>query len=235
MGWAEMLVKLRIPYDSEDAVGLAFQIMKFIQEKSKDASAGLAAERGCFKNWEKSIYYPGEPLRNATRTSIAPTGTISIIAGTSSSIEPLFALAYERKYVLNDNTLTTVNNLFLDYLYERHLPVNDILEQVFASGSTAHIKTLPSPVRAIFKTALEISPEWHLKHQIAFQQSTDNAVSKTVNLPASATPEDVGSIYKMAWKQKAKGITVFRNDLGRKQVLHKGISGGHKDCKVCIE
>ncbi|MFC4870305.1 adenosylcobalamin-dependent ribonucleoside-diphosphate reductase [Negadavirga shengliensis] len=233
MGWAEMLIKLGIPYDTMEAVTLGEQVMKFIQEKSNASSASLATARGSFPNWEKSIYYPESPLRHATRTSIAPTGTISVIANTSSSIEPLFALVYQRKYVLNNDTLTTVNPLFLNYLYEQHLEVNDILEKAFEKGTCKDMEAIPPEIRDIFKTALEIPPYWHLRHQIAFQKYTDNAVSKTINLPSSATLEDVDYIYTTAWSSKAKGITVFRDNPLGKQVLNKGISGGNLSCKVC--
>ncbi|MDN3690154.1 adenosylcobalamin-dependent ribonucleoside-diphosphate reductase [Cyclobacterium jeungdonense] len=233
MGWAEMLIKLGIPYDTQEAVELASRLMHFIQEKSKASSRSLAMIRGPFPNWEKSIYYPNEPLRNATCTSIAPTGTISVIADTSSSIEPLFALAYQRMHVLNDDTLTTVNRQFLDYLYEHHHDVNSILESVFEKGTCDDITSLPTPIRSLFKTALEISPEWHLKHQVAFQRYTDNAVSKTINLPESASHNVVDELYKMAWEHKAKGITVFRNSPKGKKVLNLGVKGGIKGCKVC--
>ncbi|MEX2564623.1 MAG: ribonucleoside-diphosphate reductase, adenosylcobalamin-dependent, partial [Cyclobacteriaceae bacterium] len=215
------------------AVELASRLMRFIQEKSKATSKALALKRGTFPNWHKSIYYPNDPLRNATCTSIAPTGTISIIADTSSSIEPLFALAYQRKHVLNDDTLTTVNGLFLDYLYEHHHDVNAILERVLKHGTCDRITSLPVHIRSLFKTALEINPEWHLKHQVAFQQYTDNAVSKTINLPKSASHKDVDRLYKMAWELKAKGITVFRNKPNNKQVLNIGVVGGNIGCKVC--
>ncbi|RPA70361.1 adenosylcobalamin-dependent ribonucleoside-diphosphate reductase [Cyclobacteriaceae bacterium YHN15] len=223
MGWAEMLIQMNISYDSEEAVDLAKKVMKFIQEESTLASSKLAEERGNFENWEKSIFCPDKKMRNATRNSIAPTGTISILANTSSSIEPLFALAFQRRKVLDGQTLTSINDLFLQKLKEGGLFSQEILDQVIADGTCNQVEKLPERFRSVFKTALEIEPEWHLKHQIAFQQFTDNAVSKTVNLPKSATPEDIAEIYKMAWKWKAKGITVFRNDTGREQVLFKGI------------
>ncbi|HSI74455.1 MAG TPA: adenosylcobalamin-dependent ribonucleoside-diphosphate reductase [Lunatimonas sp.] len=233
MGWAEMLVKLGIPYDTEEAVKLASRLMQFIQEKSKATSKALALKRGTFPNWDKSIYSPHHPLRHATCTSIAPTGTISIIADTSSSIEPLFALAYQRMHVLNDDTLTTVNGLFLDYLYEHHHNVNAVLERVFEQGTCGGITSLPAHIRSLFKTALEITPEWHLKHQVAYQQYVDNSVSKTVNLPESASQNDVDWLYKMAWERKAKGISVFRNKPNNKKVLNIGVTGGNMGCKVC--
>lgn len=235
MGWAELLILLEIPYDSEKAVRLAEQLMQFIKQKSTEASVALAKERNVFPNWEKSIYYPGIKIRNATRTSIAPTGTISIIADTSSSIEPLFALAFQRQHVLNEDSLFSVNPFFINYLKTHNLYTEKIMEEVMKEGIAGQIKELPQDVRNIFKTALEISPRWHLKHQLAFQKYTDNAVSKTINLPEAATINDVDEIYKKAWVQKAKGITIFRYNSKGKQVMHRGIKYGVKGCKVCIE
>ncbi|MFD2202011.1 adenosylcobalamin-dependent ribonucleoside-diphosphate reductase [Shivajiella indica] len=223
MGWAEMLIQLSIPYDSEEAVELAKKVMGFVQEESSLASSRLGEERGNFENWESSIYSPNQVMRNATRISIAPTGTISILADTSSSIEPLFALAYQRRKVLDGQNLTSINELFIKKLKEEGLFSQEILDQTMTNGSCSKVENLPEKFRSIFKTALEIDPIWHLKHQIAFQQFTDNAVSKTVNLPNSARPEDIAEIYQLAWKWKAKGITVFRNDTRREQVLYKGI------------
>jgi ribonucleoside-diphosphate reductase alpha chain len=235
MGWAELLILLEIPYDSEAAICLAEQLMQFIQQKSKETSVELSSERGVFPNWEKSIFYPDISVRNATRTSIAPTGTISIIADTSSSIEPLFALAFRRQHVLNEETLLSVNRLFLEYLKAHDLLTEKIREQVICDGTAAHIKELPLSVKNIFKTALDISPEWHLRHQLAFQKYTDNAVSKTINLSETASKKDVDVIYKSAWRQKAKGITIFRYNSKGKQVLQTGIQSGIKACKICIE
>lgn len=223
MGWAEVLIQLEIPYDSEEAVNLAGKVMRFIQGESFLASSKLAEERGNFDNWNKSIYYPDQKMRNATRTSIAPTGTISILANTSSSIEPLFGLAFQRRKILNGQNLSSINDFFIKKLKEKGLFSQEILDLISIDGSCMEVKELPVKFKSIFKTALEIEPKWHLKHQIAFQQFTDNAVSKTVNLPSSAGLEDISEIYKLAWEWKAKGITVFRNDTGREQVLYKGI------------
>ncbi|MDN3656596.1 adenosylcobalamin-dependent ribonucleoside-diphosphate reductase [Ferruginibacter paludis] len=235
MGWAELLILLEISYDSEQAVRLAEQLMHFVQEKSMEASVALADERGVFPNWEKSIYYPVTPIRNATRTSIAPTGTISIIAGTCSSIEPLFALAFRRQHVLNEESLFSLNQLFITYLKKHHLHSKEIIDEVKKQGVAGRIEALPAGVKNIFKTALEISPEWHLKHQLAFQKFTDNAVSKTINLAETATIKEVADVYKTAWVQKAKGITIFRYNSKDKQVMYQGIRSGSKACKVCIE
>jgi ribonucleoside-diphosphate reductase alpha chain len=233
MGWAEMLIQLEIPYESEEAVQLAEKLMSFINEKSKQASIELAKERDVFPNWKESIYDPDVKIRNATRTSIAPTGTISIIAGTSSSIEPLFALAYQRHHVLDESTMETVSDLFTSFLKVHHLFSKEIMDEIMRTGVAGSIKLLPDPVKAIFKTALEISPSWHLRHQLAFQKYTDNAVSKTINMPQTATEKDIAAIYTMAWKEKAKGITIFRNHSKDQQVLYQGVSPASQACKTC--
>lgn len=235
MGWAELLIMLDIPYESQPAIVLGAQLMKFFNQKSFEASLQLAKERGAFKNWEKSSYYPDTMLRNATRLSIAPTGTISIIANTSSSIEPLFAIAYQRSHVLEGSTLTEVNPLFIDHLKRNKLYSESLMEEVREAGYLQHIRQIPIATRNLFKTALEISPAWHLKHQVVFQKYVDNAVSKTINLNDSATGDDIGHVYFDAWKQKAKGITVFRNHSKMTQVLEKGISRPVKACTVCAE
>lgn len=236
MGWAELLIELEIPYDTEEAVLLAKQLMQFIREKSREASAELAKQRGVFPNWDKSIYAPGTPVRNATCNSIAPTGTISIIGDTSPSIEPLFALAFQRHRVLNEEDLFSINQHFVSYLKKHHLHSEKIMEQVLEAGVAQKIEELPLPVKKIFKTALEIHPDWHLRQQLAFQQFTDNGVSKTINLPQTATAKDIAEIYTSAWRNKAKGITIFRyNSKGQQQVMWQGIRSGIKSCKVCIE
>ena len=233
MGWAELLILLEIPYDTDVAVSLAEKLMAFIREKAFETSVLLAQTRGVFPNWSKSIYYPDMPIRNATRTSIAPTGTISIIADTSPSIEPLFALAFQRQHVLNDESLFSINELFIKYLKSHDLHKEKILEQVIESGTIQNIPQIPENVKRIFKTALYIKPEWHLRHQLAFQKFTDNAVSKTINLPQNASVDDVEKIYTTAWKEKAKGITIFRDHSTEKQVIHQGIRSGSIACKVC--
>lgn len=202
MGWAEMLIQMNIPYDSVKAVKLAEKVMKFIKVKADNSSAQLAEERGVFKNWNKSIYYPDQPFRNATRTSIAPTGTISIIANTSPSIEPLFALAFKRENVLNEETLDEVNSLFIERLKAENLYSRSIIGQLYKEGKITEEMNLPEDIKRLFKTSLEIGYEYHIKHQIAFQKYTDNAVSKTVNMPENASPEDIEDAYRMAWKNK---------------------------------
>ncbi|HEX5624661.1 MAG TPA: adenosylcobalamin-dependent ribonucleoside-diphosphate reductase, partial [Saprospiraceae bacterium] len=179
MGWAELLIQLQLPYDSDAAVQLAGELMRFVQLRAFSASQELAKQRGVFPNWSQSIYAPDQPVRHATRSSIAPTGTISIIAGCSSSIEPLFALAYRREHVLNDESLLSVNPLFIEQLEKSGFHHDAIMQQVMESGMISQIAELPETLKAVFKTALEIAPEWHIQHQIAFQRYTDNAVSKT--------------------------------------------------------
>lgn len=233
MGWADLLIKMEIPYTSQKALDLGSQLMKFMQDKSMEASAKLAQERGVFKNWEKSIYSPSKPLRNATRTSIAPTGTISIIAGASSSIEPLFGLAFYRENVLNNQKLSEVNPLFVEYLKKKNLYSEELMEKVKQSGTVAGTD-LPKEVKELFKTALEIEPDWHIEHQVRFQEHTDNAVSKTINLPEDATVKDVEAAYLKAWKEKAKGVTIFRYGSKLKQVLKSGSEPNQSSCKVCV-
>lgn len=222
MGWAEMLIGLGIPYDSESAVTLASELMQFVNQHARIASQELALERSSFPNWKQSIYAEGPPLRNVTRTSIAPTGTISIIAGTSSSIEPLFALAYRREQVLGGKTLRTVDRQFMAALDKLAIAKEPVMAQLRETGMVGAIKELPEETKALFKTAMEIDPEWHVRHQVAFQKHTDNAVSKTINLPEKAGMEDIDRIFRMAWKNKAKGITIFRNHSKKQQVLNPG-------------
>lgn len=235
MGWAEMLIQLAIPYDSEHAVQLAENLMHFIRQKSDACSGTLAAERGVFKNWEKSIYYPAVSIRNATRTSIAPTGTISIIADTSPSIEPLFALAFRRKHVLGEETLFSINHSFISYLHTHQLFSQQLVEQVMNEGNLSNVNELPPSVKNIFKTSPEIAPYWHLRHQLAFQRHTCNAVSKTINLPETASIRDVDEIYRYAWHHQAKGITIFRDRSRNRQVIYQGITLQAKACSTCIE
>ncbi|WP_215224982.1 adenosylcobalamin-dependent ribonucleoside-diphosphate reductase [Echinicola shivajiensis] len=233
MGWADFLIKLEIPYASNRAVQLGEKLMDFIGQKSRAASSNLGEVRGNFPNWSHSIFYPKEPMRNATRISIAPTGSISIIAGVSASIEPIYALAFERGNVLGGLILSSFHQLFLDYLVQHGLDNETVLQKVRRTGSCKEIKVLGEDIREIFKTALEIEPYWHLRHQAAFQLYTDNAVSKTINLPNAATIETVDSIYQDAWNMKLKGITMFRNNTGNLQVLNSGIEDSSSICKVC--
>jgi|SRR5579872_1136162 len=234
MGWADLLAMLEIPYDTEEAIGLARRLMKFLRAESTAASAGLAAQRGTFPNWKESIYFPEEPLRNATRLSIAPTGTISIIAGVSSSIEPLFALAWQRQAVSEGEQLEFFSVPFREYLQRRKLLTDTLVSEVLEKGVTGDVQGLPPEARSLFKTAPEITPHWHLRHQAVFQEYTDNAVSKTINLPETASLDDVFQIYRSAWLQKLKGITVFRSNCQRGQVLHRGLFSTAETCRACL-
>lgn len=223
MGWADLLFQLRIPYDSAEAVALAERVMDFIRTAGREASTRLAQERGPFPAWAESIY-PGlgvGPLRNATVTTIAPTGTLSILAGCSSGIEPLFALSFARN-VMDGERLIEVNPHFERALAEAGLHSAELAEKVSRQGSVRALEEVPAALRRIFVTALDIAPEWHLRMQAAFQRHTDNAVSKTVNLPHSATVEDIRSIYRMACAEGCKGVTVYRDGCKATQVLTTG-------------
>ncbi len=222
MGFAELLIQLGIPYDSEEAIDLGEKIMKFISEKAREKSIELGKKRGPFPNFEKSIWYENyESMRNATVTSIAPTGSISIIAGCSSSIEPLFSIAFMRN-VLEGNKLFEINPLFERISKERGFYSGELMEEIAKTGSLENIEGIPEDIKKIFVTALEIDPKWHVKMQAAFQKYVDNAVSKTINLPEDATKHDVEKIYKLAWKLNCKGITVYRYGSKSEQVLYKG-------------
>jgi ribonucleoside-diphosphate reductase alpha chain len=227
MGLAELLASLGIPYDSEDAVRLAARIAREIRREARRASAALAAERGAFPLFEQSIYprrgFP--PLRNAQLTSIAPTGTISIIAGTTSGIEPLFALVYVRN-VLGGRHLLETNACFEGIARARGFYSDQLMAEIAETGGARESPHVPTDVRRAFVTALEIAPEWHLRMQAAVQRHVDAAVSKTVNLPADATIEDVKRIYLQAWRSGAKGITVYRYGSRPGQVLTFSARGG---------
>jgi len=222
MGFAELLIKLKIPYDSEKAVELGDKIMKFISGNAKEKSAELGVKRGSFPNFEKSIWYGKyKTMRNATVTTIAPTGSISIIAGCSSGIEPLFAVSFMRN-VLEGTRLFEVNPVFEKVAKERGFYSAKLLEKIAKSGSLQKIKEIPTDVRRILVTALDIKPEWHVRMQAVFQKYTDNAVSKTINLPHDSKVTDVKKIYEMAWKLKCKGITIYRYGSKSEQVLYIG-------------
>ena len=219
MGFADMLIKLGIRYNSPQAVKFARKLMRYIHKESFAASAELAKQRGAFPNFAKSIYAKGGlRLRNATVNTIAPTGTISIIAGCSSSIEPLFAISFVRN-VLSGTKLFEINPLFEAAAKKRRIYERDILAEIARHGSLRGIKQVPQDLRRVFVTAFDIKPQEHLEIQAAFQKYTDNAVSKTINLPSDATVEDVRNIYLTAYKLKCKGITVYRYGSKAKQVL----------------
>jgi ribonucleoside-diphosphate reductase alpha chain len=222
MGFAELLIRLKISYDSEKAIDLAERIMKFITEEARKTSEELGERRGSFPNFEKSIFYGRyKAMRNATTTTIAPTGTISIIAGCSSGIEPLFAISFMRN-VLEGTRLFEVNPLFERIAKDRKFYSTSLLEKIAREGSIQNIKEIPDDVKKIFKTALDIKPEWHARMQAAFQKYVDNAVSKTINLPENATKIDVKNAFELTYKLKCKGITVYRYGSKPQQVLYIG-------------
>ncbi|NOZ59297.1 MAG: vitamin B12-dependent ribonucleotide reductase [Euryarchaeota archaeon] len=220
MGFAEMLIMLGLRYDSNEAISFAEKLMGFIQREAKQASRELAEQRGSFPNIDKSIY-AGEAMRNATVTTIAPTGTISIIAGTSSGIEPLFAISFIRN-VMEGTKLLEVNPLFERIARERGFYSTSLMMKIAKSGSIQDIEEVPRDVRELFVTALDIAPEWHVRMQAAFQKHVDNAVSKTINLPHDASLEDVRRAFMLAYELKCKGITVYRYGSKREQVLYIG-------------
>lgn len=233
MGFAEVLILLGIPYDSLEASKFASQLMKTISDLAWSASENLAEERGVFPNWKKSVFSGKKiKVRNATVTSIAPTGTISLIAGTSSGIEPLFGLSYTQKNILDGQTLVTLNPVFERLCKERQLLSTADLEKVKRAGNLSGITDFPASLRKVLRTALEIVPQAHLAIQEAFQKHTDNAVSKTINLSETATVEEVESIYQTAWKRNLKGITVFRDKCRGEQVFELGQSCNPADCKL---
>ncbi|MBK5192339.1 MAG: adenosylcobalamin-dependent ribonucleoside-diphosphate reductase [Flavobacteriaceae bacterium] len=221
MGWAEMLIQLEIPYASQEAVDLAEILMKFIKDSSYKASENLAKEKGKFPKWEESIYCPEPELRNATCNSIAPTGTISVLANTSYSIEPLFALAFNRVGILGGKTQTEISSLLIKKLEILGLWNENLENAIRSEGSIKNIDGIPDGIKKLFETSLEISRDYHLLHQKAFQKHTDNAVSKTINLPENASVDDISEIYLRAWKYKLKGITIYRYGSKSQQVLQK--------------
>lgn len=221
MGWAEMLIKLEIPYASMQAVKLGEKLMKFIKDQSYKTSAILAKEKGAFPECKNSKYNKNEPLRNATCNSIAPTGTISVIANTSYSIEPLFALVYKRTGILEGKEQIEVNKLFKHKMKSLGLWNENLKQNLIETGSISHMNTIPSVIRKRFKTSLEIPWKYHLLHQKAFQKYTDNAVSKTINLAENTSVKDIFDIYWTAWEFKLKGITIYRYGSRENQVLQK--------------
>ncbi|MCK4760166.1 MAG: ribonucleotide-diphosphate reductase subunit alpha, partial [Candidatus Aminicenantes bacterium] len=219
MGFADMLIKLGIPYNQESAVRMALKVMKSVRDASLKASQSLARERGVFPNHKESIYpKKNMRMRNATVNTVAPTGTISIIAGCSSGIEPLFALSFVRN-VLSGSKLYEIHSLFEEELRMRSLYSKELLAEVGKVGSIRDIKQLPADIRKVFVTAFDVPPKHHLRIQAAFQKYTDNSVSKTINLPFDSTVEDVRKIYLLAHELKCKGITIYRYDTKKNQVL----------------
>lgn len=224
MGWADMLVQMKLPYNSEEAFSLADEVMGFIAEEGKEASNQLARERGHFPNFGGSIYDGEEWIRNATVTTIAPTGTLSIIAGCSSGIEPIFAVSFVRT-VLEGAKLIEVNPYFEKIAKERGFWSKDLMERIAETGSIQRFPEIPEDVKGLFVTAHDISPLDHIRMQATFQKHVDNAVSKTVNFSSEATMEDVEEVYIQAYRHGCKGVTVYRDGSRENQVL----SNGRKD------
>ncbi|MFZ5447715.1 MAG: vitamin B12-dependent ribonucleotide reductase [Thermodesulfobacteriota bacterium] len=223
MGFADMLLKLGIRYNSEEAVEVAEKVMAFIQEESKTASAALADQRGNFATYPGSRYDGNGMgrMRNATTTTIAPTGTISIIAGCSSGIEPLFAVSFVRR-VLEGTELVEVHPYFEEQAKSRGFYSPELMKRIAQTGSIRDFQEIPQDLRRLFVTAHEVSPQWHIRLQAAFQKYTDNAVSKTVNFPRQATAEDVREVYLKAFELGLKGVTIYRDGSREEQVLSFG-------------
>jgi ribonucleoside-diphosphate reductase alpha chain len=224
MGFADMLLHLGISYNSAEAVKVSEEVMGFIQRESKAASAALAEKRGNFPNFPGSSFDTGNGkghMRNATTTTIAPTGTISIISGCSSGIEPLFAISFVRR-VLDGAELVEVHPYFEEVAQQRGFYSGELMRRIAQAGSIRDLKEIPKDVRRLFVTAHDITPQWHVRIQAAFQKHTDNAVSKTVNFPTSASAEDVRQVYLMAYELGLKGITIYRDRSRDQQVLSFG-------------
>lgn len=221
MGFADMLILLQTSYATEDAVEYAEKVMKFIQTEARIESQRLAEERGTFPNYEGSIYDGVMKLRNATLTTIAPTGTISMICGASSGVEPLFAVAYT-KTVMDGTALVEVNPLFEAFAQEYGFNSPELMQKIAAQGTVLGLQEVPNWVQEVFTTAQEIAPEWHIRIQAAFQKYTDNAVSKTINFANSATREDIAEAYRLADELNCKGLTVYRDGSREEQVLSIG-------------
>jgi ribonucleoside-diphosphate reductase alpha chain len=235
MGWASLLIRLNIPYNSDEAVALAEKIMSFILDESTRKSLELGAAKGTFPAFKGSVYDRKDgsnKMRNATLTTIAPTGTISIIAGPcSSGIEPLFAISYYRNVMDNDK-LVEVEPLFEEAAKGRGFYSRELMEKIAESGSLQHIEGIPEDVKRVFVTAHDIEPEWHVRMQAAFQKYVHNATSKTINFPHEATIEDVRKAYLLSYKLGCKGITVYRDKSREEQVLNIGNSAPAKEGKA---
>ena len=223
MGWADMLIALGIPYNADEAVELGEKVMKFISDHGREASQALAAARGAFPNFAASVYgKKGDtPLRNATVTTIAPTGTISIIANVSSGVEPLFAVSYIRQ-VMDNDILVEVHPYFEKLAKERGFYSPELMQRIAEHGSVQGIEEIPDDIKKLFVTAHDITPDVHIRMQAAFQKYTDNAVSKTVNFRQSATIQDVARVYELAYQLDCKGVTIYRDGSRDQQVLSVG-------------
>lgn len=220
MGFADMLFKLGIRYDSDEGIVWAEKVMKFINEESKKATVNLALTRGVFPAWTDSVFVgTNYRPRNMALTTIAPTGTISMVADTSSGVEPIFSLGYQKNTV-EGKTLYIMNPVFVDALKKINIYSDELLDKVVKNGGKLNgIDEIPEDIKNVFITALEINPEWHIKIQAAFQKYTDNAVSKTINFPKEATVDDVRTAYLLAYSLGTKGITIYRSGSREKEVI----------------
>ena len=229
MGFADMLLYLGIPYNSDEGVAMAREVMELVQTIGHQASEDLAAVRGAFPLFNESIYKDGKPLRNATVTTIAPTGTLSIIAGVSSGVEPVFAYAYIRN-VMDSTHLIETNGILKEALTRRGLYTEELMQAIVEQGTLAHVDGIPEDMKKVFVCAHDVSPIWHVKMQAAFQAFTDNAVSKTVNFPNAATREEVAEVYRLAYELGCKGTTIYRDGSRDEQVLNIGkVNDGKAD------
>ena len=226
MGFADMLIQLGIPYDSEEALGIAAEVMQFISEQACQVSSALAEERGVFPAFSGSIHdvAGGPRLRNASCTTIAPTGTLSMIAGCSCSIEPNFALSFVR-HITDGEPLLEINPYFEKIARQEGFYSEELIKKLVSGIRLSDLADVPRPMRQLLVTAHDIDTRWHIRMQAAFQRHTDNAVSKTVNLPHAATREDVAKVYRMAYEEGLKGITVYRDGSRRQQPLCTGQVG----------
>lgn len=228
MGWADMLLKLGIPYNSDEAITLAEKVMSFIRKEAGEKSKEIAKVKGVFPYYDKSVYKEKKvKIRNATTTTIAPTGTLSIIAGVSSGIEPLFAISFIKNVMDNDELVET-NPIFKEVAKQRGFYSDDLMKIIAKKGTVNDIDEIPEDIRKVFVTAHDISPDWHVKMQAAFQKYTDNAVSKTVNLRHDATTDDVREVFLTAYKTGCKGVTIYRDGSRDSQVLNIGKVNGKK-------
>jgi ribonucleoside-diphosphate reductase alpha chain len=236
MGFADMLFKLGVRYDSEEGVSWARKVMKFVDDASKEATQELARTRGVFPAWDISVYANSDYRpRNMALTTIAPTGTISMIADTSSGCEPVFSLGYQKNTV-EGKTLYMMNPVFVEELRKRDLYNELLLDKIVKNGGKLEgIEELPEDIKNVYRTALEISPEWHIRVQAAFQEYVDNAVSKTINFPKEATVEDVRQAYLMAYSLGTKGITIYRSGSREKEVIQTVKPSENQNSKVKIQ
>ncbi len=221
MGFSDMLLRLGIPYNSDEGVKMGAEVMKFINDESHKATQALAKVRGAFPLFGESIFKDGPEMRNATTTTIAPTGTLSIIASCSSGVEPIFAYAYFRR-VMDNTLLAEVNPILEEALRDRGLYTAELMEKIANEGTLAHIDEIPDDIKRVFVSSHDISPLYHIKMQAAFQQHTDNAVSKTVNFTNEATQEEVREVFLLAYQLDCKGVTIYRDGSRQLQVLNVG-------------